>query len=127
VLIGVNKEIEEQEAGIFVDSPLQTYDDLEGAIFQLKDLQDRKALFDAVDEFNSKIKDFHGVYWDIFLDFLLSEEDKTLYDLSVKLSRVIPGQYRRLNPLHRHWQHRFEYAIHHSTLLRLSRPARTRP
>jgi len=93
VLIGVNKEIEEQEAGIFADSPLQTYDDLGGAIFQLKDLQDRKALFDAVDEFNSKNKDFHGVYWGIFLDFLLSEKKKTLYDLSVKLSRVIEGNY----------------------------------
>lgn len=93
VLIGVNKEIEEQEASIFVDNPLQIYDDLAGDIIQLKDLQDRKVLFDAVGEFTSKKKIFHGVYWDIFLDFVLSEKDKTLYDLSVKLSYVIAGQH----------------------------------
>lgn len=96
VLIGVNKEMEEQEASIFVDSPLQVYEDLAGDIVELKDLRDRKVLFEAVDEFISQQKnenEFHGVYWDIFLDFLLSEKDKTLYDLSVELSRVIKGKY----------------------------------
>lgn len=90
VLIGVNKEIEEQEASIFVDSPLQVYEDLAGDIVELKDLRDRKALFEAVDEFTSKRKYFHGVYWDILLDFILSEKDKTLYDISEELSGIIP-------------------------------------
>lgn len=91
VLIGVNRDIEEEEASIFVDKPLQVYDDLAGDIVELKDLQDRKALFDAVDDFTSKRKYFHAVYWDIFLDFVLSEKDKTLYDMSMELSCVIPN------------------------------------
>lgn len=93
VLIGVNKEMGEEEASIFVDSPLQTYDDFAGDIVELRDLKDRAVLFHAIDEFTAKRKYFHGVYWDIFLDFLLSEKDKTLYDMSVELSRVIPGNY----------------------------------
>ena len=96
MLIGVNKDIEEEEASLFAGRPLQVYEDFAGDIVQLKDLKDREALFTAVDEFLSqqkKKKEFHGVYWDIFLDFLLSEKDKTLYDMSVALSRVIPGNY----------------------------------
>ena len=92
MLIGVNKDIEEEEASLFAGRPLQVYEDFAGDIVQLKDLKDREALFTAVDEFLSqqkKKKEFHGVYWDILLDFILSEKDKTLYDMSVALSRVI--------------------------------------
>ncbi len=93
VLIGVNKDIGEEEASIFVDSPLQVYDDFAGDIVELKNVKDRKVLFDAVDDFTAKRKFFHGVYWDIFLDFLLSEKNKTLYEISVELSHIIPGDY----------------------------------
>lgn len=96
MVIGVNKDIEEEEARLFVGRPLQVYEDFAGDIVQLKDLKDRKTLIDAVDEFISqekKKREFHGIYWDVFLDFLLSEEGKTLFDMSVELSRVIPGDY----------------------------------
>ncbi|MEY8402970.1 hypothetical protein AALA54_06490 [Oscillospiraceae bacterium 44-34] len=40
-LIGVDKDIEEEELGIFEDCQLQVYDGLAAEIFKLKDLQDR--------------------------------------------------------------------------------------
>ena len=48
--------IEEQAVSIFVDSPLQIYEDLAGDTVELKDLKDRKALFEAIDEFISQQK-----------------------------------------------------------------------
>lgn len=44
MVIGVNKDIEEEEASLFVGRPLQVYEDFAGDIVQLKDLQDRVAL-----------------------------------------------------------------------------------
>ena len=103
VLIGVNKDIGEEEASIFVDSPLQEYD-FAGEIVELKDLRDRKVLFDTVDKYISEQKkekkqkrgkeqgaEFHGVYWDILLDFILFEEGKIPYDMAAELSHVIPN------------------------------------
>lgn len=92
VLIGVDKEVEDEDLNIFADSPLQSYNGLEGYIFQLKDLRDRAALIDTIDKFVSqqkKGKEFYGLYWDIFLDFLLKVKKKTLYDVSVEFYPVI--------------------------------------
>ncbi len=108
VLIGVDKDIDAEEVSLFEDGPLQVYNqhqkqeenqvsgEIAGSILQLDDLRDRKALFDAVDEFVSaqkKKREFHGTYWEIFLDFLLFIKKETIYDFSVALSRVIDGNY----------------------------------
>lgn len=96
VLIGVDKELEEEEVSIFEDSSLQAYGGLAEEILQLEDLKDRKVLFDTIDEFISKQKkkrDLFGVYWNIFVDFVLFIKKETLYDFSVALSRVIEGGY----------------------------------
>lgn len=89
-LIGVDKDIEEEELGIFEDCQLQVYDGLAAEIFKLKDLQDRAKLIGAIDDFKEKEKqDFHGTYWEIFLDFLLLEKGIKPHRLSVMLVEAI--------------------------------------
>lgn len=89
-LIGVDKDIEEEELGIFEDCQLQVYDELAAEIFKLKDLQDRAKLIGAIDDFKEKEKqDFHGTYWEIFLDFLLLEKGIKPHRLSVMLVEAI--------------------------------------
>lgn len=90
VLLGVDKEIEEEELGIFEDCPLQVYDGLAVEIFKLKDFRDRAVLLKAIDDFKEKEKqDFHSTYWEIFLDFLLLEKGITPHRLSSRLCDVI--------------------------------------
>ena len=66
MLIGVNKDIEEEEASLFAGRPLQVYEDFAGDIVQLKDLKDREALFTAVDEFLSQQKKNFMAYIGIY-------------------------------------------------------------
>lgn len=94
VLLGVDKDLEEESVRLFEDISAQAYDGLATHIMQLNSLQDRTLLFSVIDEFISNTrnrKDFYGMYWAVFLDFLRMIKKETLYDLSVQLSRIIEG------------------------------------
>ena len=96
VLLGVDKELEEQDVRLFEDTSAQAYDGLATHILQLDNLQNRTLLFNVIDEYISgskNKKDFNGMYWAVFVDFLLMIKKETLYDLSVKLSRIVSGNY----------------------------------
>lgn len=94
VLLGVDKDLEEESVRLFEDISAQAYDGLATHIMQLNSPQDRTLLFGVIDEFISDTrnrKDFYGMYWALFLDFLRMIKKETLYDLSVQLSRIIEG------------------------------------
>lgn len=99
VLLGVDKGLTEEALTILdglEDKSLQVYNGLAEKILELEDLRDRKVLFDTIDEFQEKSKkDFHGVYWEIVLDFVLfiTKREKNPYVLSVELSRAMNNTY----------------------------------
>lgn len=95
VLLGVDKRLKEESIRLYEDTSAQIYDGLAQHILRL-DIQDRELLFNVIDEYISvskNKKEFNGAYWDVFLDFILMIKRETLYDLSVKLSRIIEGNY----------------------------------
>ena len=99
VFLGLDKDITEEELTIIdvlEDKSLQVYDGLAEKILELEDLQDRKVLFDAIDEFKEQDKkELHGVYWEIVLDFItfITKGKKNQYALSVELSHAMNGTY----------------------------------
>lgn len=88
VLIGVDKTISNEEASIFIDTPLMIYEgELMSKIMQL-DVNYRNVIMSALEEWRSsdqKVNSFNGYYWDVLLDFIFC-----IYGLSLsKLSNTL--------------------------------------
>lgn len=94
-LIGVSKQISEEEAAeaakLFFYSPMLMYErNVYGKILQLKQ-KDRQSIINALDKWEkgkSKETSFVGLYWDIVLDFILAQYEKTTFDLAKEMLEI---------------------------------------
>ncbi|NFO34610.1 hypothetical protein FDB37_13495 [Clostridium botulinum] len=90
-LIGVSKNISEEEASLFVNSPMLMYEqNVYGKILKL-DRDKRSAIMNALEKWeNNKSKEstFVGLYWDIILDCILAVYGKTTMDLAHEMMKM---------------------------------------
>lgn len=85
-LIGVNKDIPEDEAAICLGSPIINYSsDFWNLYFKLSQAN-RQAISNTLQEFEEQEKKktppFINYYWDVFSDFLFAAINVTLYDIA---------------------------------------------
>ena len=90
-LIGVSKDISEDEASLFIDNPMLIYErQVYSKILQL-DHNGRNAVMSALERWeNQKTKEssFVGLYWDIVLDCILAIYGMTTMDLSHEMIKM---------------------------------------
>lgn len=90
-LLGVDKNITNEEVGLFINNPMQIFNDgFYGKAMQLG-FRDRNILIATVEEWQksrAKKCSFNGVYWDILLDFIFQIYNKTEYDLAKDITRL---------------------------------------